>query len=116
MKLTIPQYRAMSRNMTNKRHWTHYVRQLKEVTELVSAYNHRANVFTKPVVIEIEAYYKGKRHVDTSNLDDKIIVDAIMKVGLIKDDTAYENPRVIKSVYPESGEDKLVITITLEAL
>lgn len=114
MEIKIPNYRALSRNMTNKKHWSHYVKQLKEVTELVSAYNHRKNIFTKPVVVEIEAYYKGKRHVDTSNLDDKIIVDSLMKVGLLKDDTAYDNPVVTKKVYPESGEDKLVITICVK--
>lgn len=64
-----------------------------------------------PAQITIQAFYKGKRGVDTSNLDDKIIVDAVMNIGIIEDDTARENPRVIKEVFLEAEENKLVITI-----
>lgn len=64
-----------------------------------------------PAVVVIEAYYKGKRGVDTSNIDDKHIVDALMGVGILKDDDPTENPEVIKRSYVESGVDRLDIFI-----
>lgn len=110
MKIVIDNYRAKSRNQTITSHWRNYQKHRDELASLMNPYIKR-EMFKTPVTVTIEVYYKGKRHVDTSNIDDKIIVDGLMKCGVIKNDTAYENPEVIKRCYPESGEDKLVVTV-----
>lgn len=112
MVITINDYRAKSRNQTTRQHWIHYRNQkIAFVSLLMTSLPDSLSLFTKPATVSISAYYKGKRHVDTSNLDDKIIVDGLIEVGILKDDRAFENPRVIKTVYPESGVDKVVIEV-----
>lgn len=111
MIITIPDYRAASRNSTNKKHWTKYYEQKQEVIALVRYSMKEKPYIISPAIVTIEAYYSGKRHVDTSNLDDKLYVDVLQDIGVLKDDTAFENPRVIKEVYPLSGKDELVISI-----
>lgn len=110
MKIKIKDYKAKSRNMTATKHWTSYKRHRDELSLLIRS-NSKRKMFDKPVVVIIKAYYKGKRHVDTSNIDDKIIIDGLMDAGILKDDRAYENPKVVKECYPESGKDKLEIII-----
>ena len=80
------------------------------MADLIQAYATK-RLQVSPAEVTIEAYYKGRRSVDTSNIDDKMIVDALMKVGILKDDTAYENPTVTKRVFPESKKDELVILV-----
>lgn len=111
MIITIPNYRARSRNKTATSHWTVYMTHRNELAELIMAYSPQKSCLS-PAVVVIEAYYEGKRHVDTSNIDDKMIIDGLMRAGILRDDTAYENPKVIKVCYPESGVDKLDIEIT----
>lgn len=111
MIITIPYYRAASRNSTNKKHWTKYYAQKQEVISLVRYSMTEKPYIISPAIVTIEAYYSGKRHVDTSNLDDKLYVDVLQEIGVLKDDTAYENPRVIKQVFPESKKDELVILV-----
>lgn len=82
-----------------------------EVADLVRAYAVRVTTFTKPVKITITAYFKGKRHIDTSNIDDKTYVDALIHAKVIEDDNAYHNPVVIKEVCTDMTEDKLLIRI-----
>lgn len=111
MKIIIPNYRAQSRNKTNKKHWTVYVKERREVAAFIMAYCTDRKPIS-PASVRIDAYYKAGRAVDTSNLDDKIIVDALMDIGILPDDTCVENPEVIKHCFKNTGEDKLVITIT----
>ena len=108
--ITIPDYRAKSRNRTVTAHWRTYQKYRDEIADLIQAYAKNREDISFATVI-IEAYYKGKRSIDTSNLDDKMIVDGLMKVGILKNDTALEDPEVIKRVYPSSGHDSLVISI-----
>lgn len=120
MKITIPNYRAEGRNSTTKKHYRYYMQARDEVYELMRAYvsqddlrqlAKRGNGDIWPARVTITAYYKGKRHVDTSNLDDKIFVDGLMHVGIIKDDDAYHNPEVTKRVIPEAGKDEVEVDI-----
>lgn len=112
MKTTIiiPDFRTPSRNMTATKHWRAYQQQRDDLCGLIRAYMRGEGVIY-PACVTIEAYYKGKRGVDTSNLDDKIIVDGLMHAGILENDTAIENPKVIKQVYLETGKDELVITV-----
>lgn len=110
MIITIPDYRTPSRNKTITSHWRTYQKYRDEMATLISAYATDHSEVC-PAEVIIEAYYKGRRSVDTSNIDDKMIVDALMKVGILKDDTAYENPTVIKRVFPDSKKDELVILV-----
>lgn len=110
MTITIPDYRTPSRNKTITSHWRTYQKYRDEMSDLIQAYATDRHEIC-PATVTIEAYYKGKRSVDTSNIDDKMIVDALMHVGILKDDTAYENPKVVKRVYPESKKNELVITV-----
>jgi Holliday junction resolvase RusA-like endonuclease len=82
----------------------------KEVSSLVFSYA-KKRFEINPARVSISAFYKGKRCIDTSNIDDKIFVDALMDVGILKDDTPLENPEVVKRAYSQVGEDYVVITI-----
>lgn len=108
--ITIPNYRAKSRNETNKKHWTKYYQHRKEIAQLISVYAKDKQTIS-PAHVTIEAYYKGKRAVDTSNCDDKCIIDGLMDAGILEDDTPEHNPIVTKMAFSETGEDKLVITV-----
>lgn len=108
--ITIPDYRTPSRNKTATKHWTQYKQQRDELAQMIMVYLDGEGVIY-PAQVTIEAFYKGKRGVDTSNVDDKIIVDGLMHAGVLDDDTARENPVVIKKVYLESGENTLKITV-----
>ena len=96
--------------MTSRKHWTKYHAMKQEIFSLMM-YGASNIEKIEPAEITIKAYYKGKRAVDTSNIDDKIIVDAIMHMGIISDDTPDKNPVVIKKAYRETGEDKLVVEV-----
>lgn len=61
--------------------------------------------------VSIYAYYKGKRAVDTSNLDDKFILDGLMGAGVLEDDDPAHNPEVFKTSIASSGKDELVIVV-----
>lgn len=108
--ITIPNYRAKSRNQTNKKHWTNYHRHRTEVMELVRVYCKKPRTF-ECAKVTISAFYKGKRSIDPSNLDDKIFIDSLMRVGILKDDTIQENPVVVKQGFRECGFDKVVIKV-----
>lgn len=113
MIITIPKYRCPSRNKTVTSHWRTYQRYRDEIAELIKAYKPRGpqQPFTRAVVVTITAFFKGKRHIDVSNIDDKLIIDGLMHAGIIEDDDAYHNRRVIKEVCLECGEDALTIEI-----
>lgn len=110
IRITIPDYRTPSRNKTATSHWRTYQKYRNEMADLVTAYASEKYTIS-PATVTIEAYYKGRRSVDTSNIDDKMIVDALMLNGILKNDTCIENPEVIKKAYALTGEDKLVITV-----
>lgn len=108
MRIVIPNYRARSRNHTTRKHWTVYRDHLDEATEFVRTYAPSRSVLS-PARVVITAVFKS-RPIDTSNIDDKIIVDALMKVGILKDDKPSENPEVVKrSMLGES--DHLIIDV-----
>ena len=109
--ITIPDFRAPSRNKTVTAHWRAYQQQRDDLCGLIRAYVKGAGVIC-PACVTIEAYYKGKVGVDTSNIDDKIIVDGLMHAGILENDTAKENPEVVKRAYLETGKNELVITVT----
>ncbi|MFO8068448.1 MAG: hypothetical protein R6U02_00390 [Alkalibacterium sp.] len=109
-KIVIPDYRAKSRNKTAYRHWRTYQKYRDEIAELIMFYA-KDKTEIDPARVTLEAYFKGRRVIDTSNLDDKLAVDGLMKAGILKDDTPFENPEIIKRVYPETGENKLVIMV-----
>lgn len=110
MIIEIPDYKVHSRNKTTTQHWRVYQNYRDSLKLLIMGYSKRVR-FKKPVRVTIEAYFKGKRHIDTSNIDDKIIIDGLMDAKVIEDDTAYHNPEVVKRCYPKSGEDKLIIKV-----
>ena len=111
MKITIPNYHCASRNQTNKGHWTKYVSAKDEVTSLISLYGRIKKTIDVPVLVVITAYFKKERHIDSTNIDDKIYVDALRYAGILKDDNYYYNPVVAKRVLINQGEDKVEIEI-----
>lgn len=110
IKIVIPDYRAKSRNKTITSHWRTYQKYRDEVSEFMAVYANEIESIN-PARVTIEAYYKGKRCVDTSNIDDKLFVDGLQNLGILEDDTPYENPEVIKRAYPEAGENKVIIYV-----
>lgn len=112
MTITIHNYRAPSRNKTAFRHWRTYKGARDEMAALLAAETgYKKFEPLHKVKVIIEAWYKGKRCVDTSNLDDKIIIDGLMHIGLLEDDNPKENPIVEKIVFSETGADLLKITV-----
>lgn len=110
MKITIPNYRAKSRNKTITSHWRVYQKYRDEIAELIFAYS-KGRLVIFPARVTMTAYFKGKRAIDTSNLDDKLILDGLMRSGILKNDTCIDNPEVIKRVIAESGKDELEIVV-----
>lgn len=111
MNILIPKYHAQSRNHTNKGHWTAYVQSKDEVVELIRAYCPHPAMFTVPVKVTIIARFKAKVHIDASNIDDKIYIDALRYAGVIKDDNFYHNPVVQKEVRIDTGSDQVEIIV-----
>ena len=111
MIIEIPNYRAVSRNKTNKKHWSYYFKEKEAIKQFIMIFNKEEIKTYSNAKVVIKAYYKGKRHIDVSNLDDKAYIDILMEMGFFKDDNAYYIPVVEKYVYPESGEDKLVLSV-----
>lgn len=111
MKIEIPNYRAKSRNQTITAHWRVYQKIRDEVNELMVATIGKRHKPIQPARITISAHYRGKRAIDTSNLDAKLWVDSIMHCGLLEDDTPDKNPEVILRSFQECGFDKVVIEI-----
>jgi Holliday junction resolvase RusA-like endonuclease len=111
IEILIPNYKTMSRNKTITSHWRTYQKYRNEIAQLIRVYTPRFEPMTN-TTIEIIAYFKGKRAIDTSNIDDKIIIDGLMKVGIIKDDTPEYNHTVIKICEPLTGKDELLIRVT----
>lgn len=109
--LRIPDHRALSRNQIDRMHWSQYRLAKQDHVILVKSATQKRTPFKNPVSITIEAYYKGKVHVDTSNIDDKFWVDALMHVDILSDDNAICNPEVIKRSHYEAGKDEVVIKI-----
>lgn len=109
MKITIPNYRARSRNKTATAHWRVYQLHRNEIAELIGTYTPSRECIS-PAVVTIEAFYM-QRPVDTTNVDDKIVVDGLMRAGILIDDKPQENPIVIKKCFVDAEEDKLVITV-----
>jgi len=110
MQITIPNYRAKSRNKTITSHWRVYQKYRDEIAELIFAYSKDRSVIF-PAKVTITAYFKGKRAIDTSNIDDKLILDGLMAVKILKNDTCIENPEIVKRVISDSGKDELVILV-----
>lgn len=110
--ITLPDYRAKSRNKTITSHWRTYQKYRDEASEMVAAYtNYKKFRPIEPAQVTISAFYKGKVGVDTSNIDDKLFVDALMHIGLLTNDTAKENPIVIKKAFLSYGENKVEIMV-----
>lgn len=108
--IKIPEYRAKSRNQTVTAHWTKYKKARDEVKQLVSFYcKNRSQIDIARVTIT--AFFKGKRSIDTSNIDDKIWIDALMDIGILKNDTPIENPEVVKKTFINCGFDAVEIKI-----
>jgi hypothetical protein len=112
MVIEIPNYRAVSRNKTNKKHWSYYFKEKEAIRQFIMIYNKEEIRPYSNAKMTIKAYFKGKRHIDVFNIDDKIYSDILMEMGFFKDDNAYYIPVVEKYVYPESGEDKLQLLIS----
>lgn len=112
MTITIDNYRGKSRNQTNKKHWTKYYQHKQELEELIAAKTGFKQLKPiEPAKVIIEAHYRAKRAVDVSNLDDKIIIDCLMSIGLLRDDNPDCNPEVIKRSLRSTGKDQLVIMV-----
>ena len=110
MKILIPNYRARSRNKTITSHWRNYQLHRDEAAALIMTYaKDRRPVF--PARVTITGFFKGKRGIDTSNLDDKLIVDGLMRAGILENDTADHNPEVVKRIVLDSGKDELLIEV-----
>lgn len=113
VRIVIPDYRAKSRNKTITSHWRTYQKYRDEIAEFMLAYAKRDELYEMDnATVEIEAFFKGKRTIDVSNLDDKLIVDGLQKLGVLPDDTPEFNKTVVKTVVPESGKDELVIMVS----
>lgn len=110
IEITIPNYRAYSRNKTLTAHWTVYRRYRDEVKSLVSYYCKKPFKI-EPAEVTIRAFYRGVRSVDTSNIDDKIFIDALMDIGVLTNDTPQENPRVVKEAYINCGFDRVEVIV-----
>lgn len=111
MTITIPNYRAASRNKTTRKHWIAYYNQLKDIEKLIWGHCPRPVKQISPAQVIIVAYYEKKRAVDVSNLDDKAIIDGLMKVGILKDDNPTENPEITKMVFANKGRNELHIIV-----
>jgi hypothetical protein len=110
LQIIIPDYRTASRNKTATAHWRKYQEQKKYIADLIAAYAKNNKPIT-PARVIIEAYYEKTRSIDTSNIDDKIIVDGLMKIGVLPDDDALHNPEVIKRCFINTGKNELRIII-----
>lgn len=110
MIIIIPNYRAKSRNKTITSHWRNYSNARDEVVGYVKKYSSKIEVI-EPAAVTIEAYYRGKIAVDTSNIDDKLFIDALQVIGVLTNDTPLQNPVVIKKAYLATGEDKVIIRV-----
>lgn len=110
MRITIPDFRAPSRNTTNRKHWSAYSSQLKEIASLIGGYATDRKLIS-PAKVVITASYATKKSVDVSNIDDKIVVDALMTIGILKNDNPIENPEVVKRVLINTGKNELVVDV-----
>jgi Holliday junction resolvase RusA-like endonuclease len=108
--ILIPDYRTKSRNKTITSHWRTYQKYRDEIAQLMMVYCKRKKEVT-PAQVEITAYFRDKRTIDTSNIDDKLIIDGLMKLGILPDDTPEHNPVVIKRAVPDTGKDELKIIV-----
>lgn len=87
--------------------------QKKEVAQLVGAYtNYKRFYPISPARVTITAYFKGLKSIDTSNIDDKLYIDVLQEVGLLKDDNPAENPEVVKRAFVSCGFDRVEIEVT----
>mgnify|MGYP001603134527 CR=1 FL=1 len=111
MIITIPNYRCPSRNKTYHAHWRVAKNNTDEILELVKAYCKPPKKPFEKFAVYIIAYYKGKRHVDPSNIPAKEIIDGLRYAGVIKDDDAYHQKLLTVQVIPEIGEDCLSIEV-----
>lgn len=114
MTITIPDFKTPSRNKTATKHWRKYQAARNEMASLIINYKpviQDMNTVNVPLVVDITAVYKSKRSIDVSNIDDKIIVDGLMKAGILEDDSPRFNPAVIKRVKVGRGIDQLVIKV-----
>ena len=110
--LTIPVHRSRSRNHTATKHWTKYYEMKTEIEMLIRSVRPRHFViFERPVHITMIASFEKRSHIDASNIDDKIYVDAMRYAKVIKDDNFDYNPIVTKEVRINTGEDKVEIII-----
>lgn len=110
MKIIIPNYRAQSRNGTITSHWRVYERE-RDAIALLIRYHATDRTQLLAANVTINAYFKGKRAIDTSNIDDKFILDGLMKAGILPDDSPSFNPMVIKRSIANSGKDELEIIL-----
>lgn len=110
MRILIPNYRARSRNGTITSHWRIYQRERDNMAILIR-YHATDRIMIQAANVIINAYFKANRCIDTSNIDDKFILDGLMKAGILQDDSPKFNPTVTKSSIPNSGKDELEIII-----
>jgi len=108
--IVIPNYRTPSRNKTVTSHWRNYMRYRDELAELITAYCQDRRLF-KCAKVTIAAYYTGKRRRDVSNIDDKMVLDALMKIGVLEDDDTKHNPQITKIAYIDCLTDELHIIV-----
>lgn len=111
VKIVIPNFRCPSRNATTRKHWTRYYAAKEEMFSLIKGYCKPPKKPFDRYRVVVEAYYKGKRHIDPSNIDTKLVCDALMNAKVVDDDNGYQNLSVEVMVKPEAGKDELVIVV-----
>lgn len=87
-----------------------YQQYRDEISQLIRINSKRIPTYEQ-ANITIQAHFKGARAIDTSNIDDKLIIDGLMHAGILTDDDPKNNPIVTKMSVPGSGVDKLMIII-----
>lgn len=110
MTIVIPNYRTKGRNSTATKHWRVYQEHRDIIAGLIRKYCTDKSVIPCAQVT-IVAYFKGKRALDTSNIDDKFVLDGLMHAGVLEDDAPAFNPEVVKRSVPNSGKDELHIIV-----
>jgi hypothetical protein len=68
-------------------------------------------MYDRPVKVTIKASFKTRSHIDASNIDDKIYVDALRYAKIIPDDNWDWNPIVCKEVCINTGRDQVEIMV-----
>lgn len=109
--ITIPNYRAKSRNQTITAHWRTYQKFRDEIANFMWGYAGSRRALPKNIAVYIRAYYAQNRAIDASNIDDKMFIDALMKIGLLTDDDPEHNPLVIKETKINTKQNKVEVIV-----